>query len=660
MDFQGHIITDAATLHQVLATAPEIVACDTETYKTRPTQKDARLLGLSLSWVGAQGPVAVYIPKFVYSHKSRMWCLASELFEFELPGLLRRHKFVGWNASYDRTWLDYEFEDFRYKTQWAADGRILWHLSNQDESIRGFGLKLAQTKLLGWPSTNEEALERNVRAKGGSLANGDHYLADLPVLAHYATLDTVSTMQAYLHLKPFFDKHNYWDFANKLMQYSFLLKEASDLGVKCDLDKLKEARDYFASAREQSGVSLRAECVEELALIENGWRTEKVESLKTANGRANFLSSPARWSRFNPGSSQQRAHLLHTVLKFPVLERTPTGQPKTSRDLIENINHPAAKHLASYSENKKNNETCETYIGAWSEGRLHPGYDICATVSGRLGGFVPYLLNAPFSEPRIMGAFSVDPGYVGVHADLTAVEPCITGAYSEDENLLKVYRDGKGDIYLDLALELFPDREDLRADYDPNGPAPTAAIKEKYKVIRAICKIIHLAVGYTGSYITICKNLNKAGFPTTPSEARVLVARYWQKFAEVKEFTKKLKAVYLQQGHIRNLMGRIIHVDPRFIKDLLNRLVQSSGHDILVEWVMRIHQELNAAELDWKPMLIDIHDATGVMVKEGQQEAVKSIFLSTLEGLNNELNLGVRIRAEAKFFHSLAGLKGDE
>lgn len=656
MDFKGQIITDLATLHQVLATAPEVVTCDTETYKTRPTEKDARLLGLSLSWEGSEGPVSCYIP--LWNFKNGKWAFASDK---DLPdylyGFFRAHKLIGWNSPYDKSWLD---DFFGTKTKWHADAQIMWHLSNQDESIRRFGLKAAQKILLGWTETNEEALERNVQAKGGALRNGDHYMADLPVLAHYAQLDTLSTLLCYQKLAPFFDKHDYWAQARRSMEYAFLLKEATDLGIACNLEKLKLAREFYVSARLKSEESLRAECKDELAQLEVGWKTEKAQDYKTARAANAFLSSPARWSRFNPASGQQRALLLHQVLGLPINERTPTGLAKTSRDVIQNLPHPAARHLAEYSEHKKLQEMTETFIENWTEGRLHPGYNINGTVSGRLGGFSPYLLNAPFSEHRIMSAFTVEPGYVGVHADLTAIEPCVTACYSEDPNLLKVYRDGKGDIYLDLALELFPDRADLRADYDPNGPAPSAAVKERYKDLRGVCKIVHLAVGYTGSYFTVAKSLNKAGFPTTEMEARILVARYWKKFAKVKEFTKKLKAVYQEQGHIRNLTGRIIHVDPHYIKDLLNRLVQSSGHDILMHWVGMIGPALTAAGVPWLPMLVDVHDATNVMVPEAFKEQTRAIFLSTLEELNQQLSLGVKIKAEAKFFTTLAGLKEDE
>jgi DNA repair protein RecN (Recombination protein N) len=67
-------------------------------------------------------------------------------------------------------WLD---TTLAINTKWHADGRILWHLQNNDFTIRGFGLKLAQKKLLGWEEANDKALEEHVKMAGGRLADGD-------------------------------------------------------------------------------------------------------------------------------------------------------------------------------------------------------------------------------------------------------------------------------------------------------------------------------------------------------------------------------------------------------------------------------------------------------------------------------------------------------
>lgn len=656
MEHSGRIITKVEDLLLLNQQLPELVAADTETYKTLPTERDARLLGLSLSWEGAKGLQSAYIPIWVY--RQGQWINnASEAILEQIRAILKHRRLIGWNAAYDRAWLDFSLG---ITTTWKADGRLMWHLANKDESIRGFGLKLAQKRLLGWVESNDEPLKRNVEAKGGRLDRGDHYLADLPVLAHYAQLDTLSTLLAYKELSLFFDAHDYWHMADKMLKYSFLIKESSDLGVLTDLPKLEEAESFYLQLQEDATMALKQTCAGEIRHIEEGWAKERAKEYKVAANGERFLANPEKWKRFNPGSADQRILLLHYVLKLPVQGTTKkTGRPKSDRSSISMLQHPAAEHLTKHSEAKKLAEMSRSFIECYKDGRIHPGYNLCATVSGRLGGFAPYLLNAPFTESRIMSAFSVEEGYIGVHADLTAIEPCVTAAYSEDPYLLKVYRDSKGDIYLDLALELFPERKDLASEYDPNGPPPVSALKEKYKDLRGVCKIIHLAVGYTGTYKTVSINLTKAGFPTDDQDARVLVSRYWKKFSRVKQFDKKLQAVIKKQGHLRNIMGRIIHVDERFRKDTLNRLVQSSGHDILVEWVFRIVSKLNSRGIDWKPLILDVHDSVTVQVRKGQEELTKAVFNDTLNELNDDLKLGVKIRCDMKTCTSLAGLKGE-
>src|SRR6185369_16011046 len=98
----------------------------------------------------------------------------------------------------------------------------------------------------------------------------------------------------------------------------------------------------------------------------------------------------------------------------------------------------------------------------------------------------------------------------------------IMAHYSGDPTLLKVFRDGLGDVYLDLALEMFPHDKELRDGYNPRAPI-TSHVKERFAKQRKIAKVIQLAVAYTGTKKTVAKNLSKEGIPTTEEEADRLV-----------------------------------------------------------------------------------------------------------------------------------------
>jgi DNA polymerase-1 len=299
------------------------------------------------------------------------------------------------------------------------------------------------------------------------------------------------------------------------------------------------------------------------------------------------------------------------------------------------------------------------YLSSCGDGRLHPGFNICGTVSYRLSGFKPYLLNAPFDEKAILKNLKCDEGYVGVHADLSAIEPTVTAHYSEDPSLLKVFRDGLGDIYLDLALELFKTDKELHYGYNPNIPI-TAEVKERFSKQRKVAKVIQLAVQYTGTKHTVSKNLTKEGIPTTIEQADEYVKAYWRKFGAVRTFNYQLREVNRKQGYLRNVTGRIIRVpDPEY-KDLPNRFVQSSAHDILVLWVLSIYRRCEEEGIKIKPILLDCHDSTSNQVPKEQAERLRQIYGATLNVLNKELGLCVNIKAESKFFTTLAGLKNEE
>ncbi|NDC23326.1 MAG: hypothetical protein EBZ49_04270 [Proteobacteria bacterium] len=108
------------------------------------------------------------------------------------------------------------------------------------------------------------------------------------------------------------------------------------------------------------------------------------------------------------------------------------------------------------------------------------------------------------------------------------------------------------------------------------------------------------------------------------------------------------------------MIGRIIRVpDPEY-KDLPNRFVQSSAHDILVLWVLSIYGRCKKEGIEIKPILLDCHDSTSNQVPKEQAERVREIYQSTLNVLNHELGLCVKIKAETKMFHTLAGLKNEE
>lgn len=654
MDLKWKIITNAEDFNEFTKEWTGYIAADTETHGRQWDHFTSRhLMGISLAPESHRE--AIYVPVWVCEDGVWKHIASPDLF-CSIQDLFDRSKLIGHNFTYDWRWL--QLNDLF--TEWHADTRIMWHLASAPSGPRPYSLKDAQVELLGWEARGDQELDSNVRAKGGKLKNGDHYMADLEILAKYACLDAFSTMELYKKLSGFFVEHDYWDMLSRIMAYNRLLEENTYIGVPCDKEGLERALERITKDRDANEKKFRKLLNKEIYELEHAWADRKAALYKRDYNKSRYLSHPEEWKKFNLNSDADKRELFYDKLKLPVSETTEGGKPSTSADALKHKGHPA---LEAYLKYEKNNTIISSFITPYVEsivdGRLHPGFNICGTVSYRLSGFKPYLLNAPFDEREVMRHLQVPKGFIGLHADLSAIEPTITAEFSQDPSLLKVFRDGYGDIYLDLALELFPNDEELQSGYNTNIPI-TGAVKDRFKRQRKIAKVIQLAVQYTGTGHTVSKNLTREGIITSVPQADSYVRAYWRKFKKVQEFNQRLKELNRQQGYLENAIGRIIRVPDPDYKDLSNRFIQSSAHDVLVLWVLAIYRLCEERGLKIRPILLDCHDSTSNCIREGDIEQLKRVYMDGLQEVNRDLGLGVTCKAEIKTFKTMAGLKGED
>jgi DNA polymerase I-like protein with 3'-5' exonuclease and polymerase domains len=634
----------------------DVLVCDIETHPTC-------ILGVSLAPLSKTNKVnAIYIPLKIYDKEKNIFLDGcDESLVTYLSNTLLKFKLIGHNFTFDKSHLD---RHYNINTNWVADTRIMWHLASAPAGPRPYGLKDAQVELLGMEEKGNIALKQNIKANGGKGDGSDMHLADLEVLGKYAALDAYSTAQLYNKLAPFFDIHDYWWMLEQMMQYNILLQNNTDSGVLVDVEGLGKAHNRLLRTKEAAKKRFTKEVKNEIESLEKDWADRRIAEYKRESNRAWYANHPEKWERFNLNSDAHKRELFFEKLGHTPLNFTEGGKPSVDGDSIKRLQ---SNFVEAYLKYEKANTISTNFsgpylssvIGGIHGNRLHPGFNICGTVSYRLSGFKPYLLNAPFDEKAVLKNLTCDPGYVGVHADLSAIEPTVTAHYSEDPSLLKVFRDGLGDIYLDLALELFKTDKELHYGYNPNIPI-TSEVKERFAKQRKVAKVIQLAVQYTGTKHTVSKNLTKEGIPTTVEQADEYVKAYWRKFDAVRKFNYQLREVNRKDGHLRNIIGRIIRVpDPEY-KDLPNRFVQSSAHDILILWVLSIYGRCKEEGIKIKPILLDCHDSTSNQVPKEQAERLRQIYASTLRTLNDQLGLCVKIKAEAKTFNTLAGLKNEE
>lgn len=653
---------------------------DVETYRTDP--KNGKLLGVAVCSTDRPNEAKYYALQW-YDFNKSTWILnpCSAKVLSELRSLLKTSELIGHNYAYDKMWLDHCLD---MDTKWRACTRLMWHMSSAPSGPRPYGLKDAQVELLGWDKRGDTELSAQVEARGGALKKGDHYLADKELLGHYACLDVTSTALLYNYLAPFFDKHDYWWLLEKMVKYSWLLNQCSQAGLKVDVPGLEEQCSMLADTKAAYS-SLFLEQMESYVIrLERIWREDRAAKYNLESARTAFLESWDKQKKFNLSSDKDKRELFYDAAKLKVEQKTDGGQGSTAFDALalavrlqdrNDLIEPLETYKEAENAEALLNGFARPWLGSLIGDRLHHRYNPCGTVSYRLSGFKPYMLNPPFSELELMSCITCDEGWEGVHADFVSIEPAVTAHYSQDPSLLRVFRDGLGDVYLDLALNLFPLDEDLKRGYDPTVPI-TGAVKKEFKRQRDVAKTIQLAVQYTGTEYTVRRNLAIAGVDVSLGEAKDMVDNYWRHFYKVKVMNEALFIKFARDGYLRNVVGRVIQV-PKFIpirkkdgtiwekpipryKDLPSRFISSSAHDILSFWVLLIANETKRLGMKARPMLIDTHDATSWTCPKEETDRLEKVFSDTLVQLNYDIGMSVPIKIDMKRFHTLAGLKGDE
>lgn len=624
------------------------------------------LLGVSVSWAGlCKG---VYIPCRHWENlpSRHLTTLIDPFARHEMGKLLADRRLSGWNIEHDREWVN---ACFRVNTKWQWDGRILYYLMDSVQNQRGYGLKTAQMHVLGWKERGDAELEEQVMDRGGRLSKGQHYLADLDVLGRYAASDAHST--ALVIEKLMTGESWLVEAHDRNRDYAQFLARATSRGVAVDEAQLANARRLYQKEIKRSETRIREVCKNEVEAFEREKRESTLIRYKSERGRANYLATTEGALLFNPRSADHRSDVLHKRLGLPVGGYTETGKIKSDKNTLKAIDHPAAQSFVELSKNEKLLQFATSYLHHSSSGVLRFPHDTCSTVSERLGGYAPYDLNMPFDSQIIMEALRVRHGHVGTHMDLVSIEPCLIAGFSGDEAMLKVYRDGLGDIYLDLCLDLFPLEEaglydkitaklirDFNRTYRTSA-VPDQGVKERFKRLRNVAKIVQLAVGYTGTRFTVAKNLNLAGFPVSIEKAGVMVNRYWERFAKVKTLATKLSNIVRDRGYIEGFYGRRLFVPQNFAKDAMNRFAQHGGHAILRAIVMGIDKEVKERRLDMWPLLPDVHDATSWEGK-ASFETMRAVFQASIDRVNEELSLPIQVKGEIKQFTTFYGLKHSE
>jgi DNA polymerase I-like protein with 3'-5' exonuclease and polymerase domains len=338
---------------------------------------------------------------------------------------------------------------------------------------------------------------------------------------------------------------------------------------------------------------------------------------------------------FNMRSAEHLRTLFYDKLQYPVQVWTDNEldpKPGTDEDARKGWG-PAGKLLITYGTLEKLRSSVVSLLEKLdSTGRYHPELRAPGTHTGRLSGGGGYnWQNAPKCK-EILECMQADPGHTLLACDVASLEQVVLANLSGDEAMMKIYGPGAkpNDIYLFNGSQMggFVGAAIRGAGYDPDNPTPEgiAAAKKLAKKERSISKVYSLAAAYGAGPGKIRSTLAMDGVEIALSEAKRMHGAYWGIYKGVKQYARWLEAQWERNGGwVLNGIGRPVCVAEDFKRDLVNRVCQSTGHDVFMTFAELLAKALDNADIPYKPFNWDLHDACYFLVPDEYVSVARNI-----------------------------------
>jgi DNA polymerase-1 len=267
------------------------------------------------------------------------------------------------------------------------------------------------------------------------------------------------------------------------------------------------------------------------------------------------------------------------------------------------------------------------------------------------------------SSKGYLQCLQADPGHVLVEMDLDAAEQVVLAELSQDPTLLKLYGPGAKpqDVYLFNAAHTQVYSARVREFYDPENPTPEMidTAKAKLKSLRKVVKIVTLAKAYGAGVNKLFQTLKMAGEKVTRTEVATIHEDLTALYIGTAKYARNLENEWRRnKGWVLNGLGRPLAVADNLTRDLTNRVVQSSTHDILMMILSHLSDLRDESGIKFYGFIWDLHDQIIVNAPEDRAQEVAALFVEALARTNKELAGTIPIKGSPNIGLTLADFKG--
>jgi DNA polymerase I len=340
---------------------------------------------------------------------------------------------------------------------------------------------------------------------------------------------------------------------------------------------------------------------------------------------------------FNIESPRQLQQILFERLQLPVRRKTPTGQPSTAEDVLEELaeSFPLPRLVLEYRGLAK---LKSTYTDKLPEqvnertGRIHTNYAQAVAATGRLSSVDPNLQNIPVRRAegrRIRQAFIAPPGCVLLAADYSQIELRIMAHLSGDESLQAAFAEDR-DVHQATAAEVFE-------------VAPDAVTPDQ----RRTAKVINFGLIYGMSPFGLARNLG-----IERSAATRYVERYFQRYPGSKRFMDETRVKARALGYVETVFGRRLYLpDIRSgnaqmrqyaERSAINAPMQGTAADIIKRAMIEVDAWCRRPGSPAR-LVMQVHDE---LVLEVRSEAVAEVTQAVRERMVNAASLSVPLKVD--------------
>ena len=340
---------------------------------------------------------------------------------------------------------------------------------------------------------------------------------------------------------------------------------------------------------------------------------------------------------FNVESPKQLQEILFGKLGIPVMRKTPTGQPSTAEDVLEELaeTYPLPKLILEYRGMAKLKSTYTDNLPLQineSSGRIHTSYHQAVAATGRLSSQDPNLQNIPIRTQegrRIRQAFIAAPGHSLVAADYSQIELRIMAHLSGDPALLRAFAEDR-DVHQATAAEVF------------STPLDQVSADQ-----RRSAKAINFGLMYGMSAFGLARQLG-----ISRGEAQKYMDLYFERYPGVRRYMEETRRQAREKGYVETVFGRRLYLPEIQSRNAalrqyaersaINAPMQGTAADIIKRAMIEVDSWLQSSRVAAR-LIMQVHDE---LVLEVADDAIETVVGQTRTHMIHAADLSVPLRVD--------------